>query len=55
MLTAILALATFGLSAAGFLAGFPSGLLASVAGAGLLVFASYTLSKKSYVEYRNKR
>ena len=55
LLIAIFALVTAGLSAAGFLVGFPLGIAAFGAGIGLLLFVGYTLSKISYVQYRNKR
>ncbi len=50
---AIFAFLAFALSAAGHLIGFPWGLLAFLAGTGLLVYAGYTLSKMTYIEYRD--
>ena len=55
VLIAIYSLMTAVLSVAAFLAGFPFGLFVAAAGAGLLVFVGYTLSRMRYVEYRNKK
>ncbi len=52
MVLASLALFTVALSVVGFLLGFPWGVLAFLAGIGLLVYAGYVLSKTTYVEYR---
>ena len=54
-LIAALALTTMGLSAHAFMHGFPWGIAPAVSGAVLLVYAGYTLSRMSYVEYRGKR
>ena len=55
VLIAIFALVTAGISTAGFIAGFPWGLVAAFSGIGLLIFSGYTLSKIRYVEYHDKR
>ena len=52
LVLAVFALFTVALSVAGFLLGFPWGILAFLAGSGLLVYAGYVLSKTTYVEYR---
>jgi len=53
LIIAFLALLTMIISTAGFLAGFPRGLAAFLAGIGLLGYVGYALSKIKYVEYRD--
>jgi len=52
LVLAVFALLTLTLSAAGHFIGPPWGLLAFLAGSGLLVYAGYALSKMTYIEYR---
>ena len=49
----VFALFTLALSTAGFLIGYPWGILAFLAGTGLLVYVGYVLSNMTYVEYRD--
>ena len=53
LVVAFFAVVTLGLSAAGQLIGFPWGLFAFTSGSGALVYAGYTLSKMTYIEYRD--
>ena len=53
-LIAIFALITAAVSTEAALLGFPFGLVALVAGAGLLLFVGYTLSQVTYVKYHGK-
>ncbi len=53
LLIALFALITLALSAAGHFVDFPWGLLAFIAGTGLLVYVGYALSKMTYIEYRD--
>ena len=49
----VFALFILALSTAGFLIGYPWGILAFLAGTGLLVYVGYVLSNMTYVEYRD--
>lgn len=53
ILTAVFGLVTFGLSIASRLNGFPWGLAALLSGMGLLIYVAVTLSKITYVEFRD--
>lgn len=53
LIIAVFALITFNLSTAGLFFGSPWGLLAFLAGTGLLVYVGHALSKMTYVEYRD--
>ena len=53
LMIAVFAILTLGLSVAGLIAGFPWGLLAFVAGTGLLACVGYVLSKMTYIEYHD--
>ena len=51
VLIALFALATVGLSVAGFFRGYPWSLASFFAGIGLLAYTGYALSKMIYVSY----
>lgn len=53
LIMVVLALLQLALSTAGLRLGFPWGLAAFFGGVGLLVYVGYTLSKMSFVQYRD--